>query len=133
MEWLLQHGTQELGAFMNAPVLCVAFLILGIVLARWFFKGQMEGLREQTRACEQRLSLAREQEQAATKKASETKDAIQFLSKQFANNAQPIEIAATVASVGVSVDELMRAQWRVSQTIQTSSGAGGAIIRTDDL
>jgi len=84
VDWILQHGSQELGVFVNAPILCVAFLILGIVAAWWFrgstdkgrldgVKAQNEGLREQIHAWEQRLTLAREQEQAATKKPQRLK------------------------------------------------------------
>lgn len=133
MDWALEHVTQEWGAFVSAPALCLSFLVLGGLLVWWVNRRETSGLRAEKLTMEQRLSLAQEQERVASKNASETRSAISVLSKQVANQAPLIEIAATVASVGVSIDELMRAQCRVSETIQTSSGSGAAIIRPDDL
>jgi Tfp pilus assembly protein PilO len=120
---------------MSAPILCLIFLVFGVVVAWWFrsstAKGQIEGvkaqndgLREQIHTWEQRLTLTREQEQAATKKASETKEAMMTLSKQIANKAPPDEIAITVRSVGIKMEELVSVQQRLSETIQTSLPSG---------
>jgi hypothetical protein len=79
---VLEHVTQEWGAFMSAPVLCPSFLIIGGFFVWWVNRRETSGLRAEKMAMEQRLSLAKEQEQAATKKASETKEAILLLSKQ---------------------------------------------------
>src|ERR1700730_4716318 len=118
MGWALEHVTQEWDAFMSAPVLCLFFLVIGGFLIWWINRREVLGLRAENLAIKQRLSLAKEQEQAATKIAFDTKDTILLLSKQVASKAPQIEIAATVASVGISMDELIRAPRRGSQTIR---------------
>jgi antitoxin component of RelBE/YafQ-DinJ toxin-antitoxin module len=110
---------------MSAPVLCISFLIIGGLVTWIFYRREMATSKE-------RFALANERAQVAEKKAFETDEAIRLLSQQVADGALPIEIAATVASVGVSVEELMRAQRRVSETIQTSTSSG-VIIRPDVL
>jgi len=46
------------------------------------------------------------------------------LGKQITNKAPPEEIALTIRSVGIKMDELVSVQQRLSETIQTSTGSG---------
>ena len=90
-ESLLQHGVQEWGASVSA---CFVFFVLGL-LAEWWFRGSTieakSTAKAQTKGYASKFThrnndriLLREQEQAAAKKAGETKDAMTTLSKQVA-------------------------------------------------
>ena len=95
-ESLLQHGVQECGASVSA---CFVFFVLGL-LAEWWFRGSTieakSTAKAQTKGYASKFThrnndriLLREQEQAAAKKAGETKDAMTTLSKQVAKRINP--------------------------------------------
>jgi murein L,D-transpeptidase YcbB/YkuD len=126
--WLRQWA-----AFVNAPVPCLIFLALGLAGAWWFrgsvdqgetrgLRAQIEGLKEQINAWEQRLKLASEQEQAAIKATQSAKDEIATLTEQMANRVSVVTMATTTASIEGHLVEARRAQEQVSGTLDFTRG-----------
>ena len=120
-------------AFVSAPVASLMFLALGLGAA-WWFRGSMDqrettglraqigALKQQINVLEQRLKLAWEQEQVAVKATQAAKEEIATLKIQV--RASPEVIAAATSSVENYIIEIGRAQNKVMETLQTSSGTG---------
>jgi hypothetical protein len=134
-------------AFVKAPVACLIFLALGLVGAWWFrgsvdqgetkgLRAQIDGLREQINAWEQRLKLAGEQEQAAIKATQSAKEEIDTLKAQMEGRAPWGTMVTTTKTVEGHLLEAGRAQERVLGTLQPGSAlfwSDQSLIGTDQV
>jgi hypothetical protein len=86
-------------------------------------QAQIEALKEQINAWQQRLTLAGEQEQAAIKALQSAKEELTTLKTQMENRVSVVTMATTTASIEGHLVEARRAQEQVSGTLKPS-GSG---------
>jgi hypothetical protein len=122
-------------AFSSAPIACVGFLAVGAVAAWWFrgsvdqgetkrLRAQVEGLREQINALEQRLKLAGELEQTAIRATQSAKEDLATLKEQMKDRVPWGTMVTTTSTVEGRFREIENAQERVLGTVQPSGGTG---------
>lgn len=103
----IDHLTGEWAVVSGAPVLSILtaiLIILGIWrLTQWAFERQIEGLRDQVKALDERLSLAREKFNQAEEQKKRLEADIETLRRQIRQHASAVAIAGTSSSMESNV------------------------------
>jgi hypothetical protein len=125
---------QQWAALMSAPYIIVPLLAI-VAGAVWWFRGKIfeatvSGLREQINACEARLQLAAEKlalelghQDTLARQFNDLKEAV----KTTAGNGA---LAARIAKVEATIDELAAASNAVRSAIGTVTGIGDSLWNT---